>query len=327
MKPKERVFSALKHQQPDRVPRFEIWIDALLDELGQKDPPSAYINLGQDVVMMPSQTPSGSKAWQTGTDEWGRIWKNGMYTAGAINDEADLHQYTPPLAYAEHFFDPQQVQSVKTRYPDHCLIFGTHVGPFTMSYLAMGFERFFIRLIENPLFAHKLLRARTEWAIALFQKAVSLGAEVIVVGDDAGHNDGPMISPQMWYEFLLPYHRQIVDALDVPVIWHSDGNVVSLLSMAIEAGFIGFHGLESAAGIELKQIKQEFGHDLVLIGNIDVRVLCDTDLNAVRNEVDRCLAQGSPGGGYMLATCNSIFEGMNPVAVAEMFRYQTELQI
>ena len=29
-----------------------------------------------------------------------------------------------------------------------------------------------------------------------------------------------------------------------------------------------------------------------------------------------------PGGRYMLASCNSIFEGMNPAAVAEFFRYQ-----
>jgi len=277
--------------------------------------------------MMPSQVPAGSKAWQTGTDEWGRIWKNGMYTAGAVNTNADLERYTPPLTYVEQFFDRRQIQSVKTQYPDHGLIFGTHIGPFTMSYLAMGFERFFLRLIENPAFAHKLLSARTQWAIALFQQAVKLGAEVIIVGDDAGHNDGPMISPQMWREFVLPYHRQIVDALAVPVIWHSDGNVISLLPMAIEAGFAGFHGLEPAAKVDLKLVKQEFGRDLVLIGNIDTRVLCATDLNAVHNEVDRCLAQGSPGGGYMLATCNSIFAGLNPVAVAEMFRYEKELSI
>jgi uroporphyrinogen decarboxylase len=325
VKPKEHVFAALQHQQSDRIPRFEIWIDALLDELGQKDAAGAYVNLGQDAVMMPSQMPPNSNAWQTGIDEWGRIWKNGMYTTGAIDTEVDLDQYTPPLVYAEQFFDRHHVQSVKTRYPDHCLIFGTHIGPFTMSYLAMGFERFFLRLIENPAFAHKLLSARTQWAIALFQQAVRLGAEVIIVGDDAAHNDGPMISPQMWREFVLPYHRQIVDTLDVPVIWHSDGNVVSLLSMAIEAGFVGFHGLEPAAGVNLIQVKQEFGRDLVLIGNIDVRVLCNSNLSIVRNEVDRCLAQGSPDGGFMLATCNSIFAGMNPLAVAELFRYEHEL--
>ncbi|GAB4460744.1 MAG: hypothetical protein Kow0031_40160 [Anaerolineae bacterium] len=49
------------------------------------------------------------------------------------------------------------------------------------------------------------------------------------------------------------------------------------------------------------------------------------DLAAVRREVDRCVAQGASGGGYMLASCNSICEGMNPAAVAEMFRYQAEV--
>ncbi len=325
MKPKDRVFAALQHQPTDRTPRFEIWIDALLKELGQIDAQGAYVQLGQDAVMMPSQHPATSRAWQTGTDEWGRTWKNGMYVTGAVNTKADLQTYTPPLTYADQFFNVQQVQSIKNKYPDHCLMFGTHIGPFTMSYLAMGFERFFVRMIENPAFVHQLMVARTAWAIAMFQKAVNLGADVIIVGDDAGHNDGPMISPAMWREFVLPYHRQIVDALDAPVIWHSDGNVVSLLPMAIEAGFAGFHGLEPAAGIDLQQVKQDFGQALVLIGNIDVRVLCDNNLDAVRREVNRCLAQGAPGNGFMLATCNSIFEGMNPLAVAEMFRYQAEI--
>ena len=134
-----------------------------------------------------------------------------------------------------------------------------------------------------------------------------------------------MISPHMWREFILPYHRTIVDTLEAPMIWHSDGNIEALLPMAIEAGFVGIHGMEPAAGMDLIKIKQEFGQDLVLIGNIDVRLLFGSDLEAVHREVDRCIAQGAPGGGYMIASCNSIFEGLNPAAVAEMFQYQGEV--
>ena len=71
-------------------------------------------------------------------------------------------------------------------------------------------------------------------------------------------------------------------------------------------------------------MKRDFGQALTLIGNIDVRVLCHSDLAAVRDEVDRCCAQGAPGGGYMIASCNSVFEGMRPGAVVEMFRYENE---
>jgi len=297
----------------------------LLDELGQPDIPTAHVNLGQDCVMMPSQMPAESQAWKDGVDEWGRVWKDGTYVDGVVDSEADLRRYRPPLDYVDQFFDEDEVREVRTFCPDRCLIYGSHIGPFTAGYLAMGFERFFLRLLEDAAFVHELLTARTEWCMAMFRKAVSLGAEVLVLGDDAGHRGGPMISPRMWREFVLPYHRQIVEELGVPVMWHSDGNVESLLPLAVEAGFAGFHGLEPAAGVDLAKAKREFGQDLVLIGNVDVSVLCRSDLEAVRAEVDRCIEQGAPGGGYMIASCNSIFEGMNPVAVAELFRYEGEV--
>jgi uroporphyrinogen decarboxylase len=322
MLPRERVLAALQHQAPDRVPRFEIWIDGLLDDLGQDDPADAYVNLGQDCVMMPSQFSPGSNAWGDGVDEWGRVWRDGMYVDGMIDTEEDLERYSPPLSYAEKRFDHNQVQAVKARYPHRCLIFGTHIGPFTASYLAMGFERFFLRLVEDPAFVRRLLKGRTDWCIAVYQRAIELGADVLVLGDDAGHGSGPMISPRMWREFVLPHHRRIVEALEAPVIWHSDGNVEPLLPTAVEAGFVGIHGLDPMAGMDLAAIKESFGPDLIMVGNVDVRVLCDNDLDAVRREVDRCIAQGAPGGGYMLATCNSIFAGMNPAAVSELFRYQ-----
>jgi uroporphyrinogen decarboxylase len=229
------------------------------------------------------------------------------------------------LGYVKQFYDHDRILEVRESYPNHCLIFGTHIGPFTAAFMAMGFERFFLCLVEDPAFAHRLLEARTEWCIAMYQKAISLGAEVLVLGDDAGSGGGPMISPRMWRECILPYHRQIVDALDVPLIWHSDGNVEPLLPMAVEVGFVGFHGLDPVAGMDLVKIKREFGQQLVLIGNVDVRVLCGADLGAVRNEIDRCIDQGAASGGYMIASCNSIFEGMNPIAVNEMFRYEGEV--
>jgi uroporphyrinogen decarboxylase len=325
VKPRERVRAALRRQPVDRVPRFEIWIDALVHELGQADATSAYAGFGQDCVLMPDVDRPGSNAWRDGVDEWGRRWRGGVYVDGVVDERPDLAKYSPSLEDARLCFDGAVVQGARARYPDHCLIFGTHIGPFMAGYMAMGFARFFYRLVDEPAFVHDLLAARTEWCLAVFREAVRLGAEVLVLGDDAGHKDGPMISPRMWREFVLPCHSRIAAEAGVPVLWHSDGDIRPLLPMAIEAGFAGVHGLEPAAGIDLRHVKREYGRDLVLAGNVDVRVLCEGDLRAVRREVDRCLADGAPGGGYMLATCNSIFAGMNPLAVTELFRYEREL--
>ena len=97
-----------------------------------------------------------------------------------------------------------------------------------------------------------------------------------------------------------------------------------LLPFAVEAGFAGVHGLESMAGNRLDEIKRDYGDHLVLMGNADVNVMCDADLEPVRAEVRRCVEQGGTSG-YMISSCNSIFAGMNPDAVREFFRYQGEL--
>ena len=70
MTSRERVLAVLSGRIPDRIPRFEVWIDALYQELGVSDPYSAYAELGQDAVLLPSQTPVGAtcggRAWTSG---------------------------------------------------------------------------------------------------------------------------------------------------------------------------------------------------------------------------------------------------------------------
>jgi uroporphyrinogen decarboxylase len=327
MKPRERVLAALDHREPDRVPLFEVWLDndELVAEIGGGDPQRAYVELGLDCIAIPSQNLPGSNAWGDGVDEWGRVWKKGWYAGGVLSTEADLEKYTPPLDLVDHCFDPPRTHEVMERYPDHCLIYGSHIAPFTSAYLAMGMEQFFLALIKRPGFARRLLENRTDWCISMFHKAVELGAEVLVLGEDAAHSGGPMISPQMWREFVLPYHKRIVEESPVPVLWHSDGDITPLLPLAVEVGFAGMHSLEPAAGVDLKQVKEEYGKDLVLVGNAEASLLCGSDLDAVRREVRRCIGQGAPGGGYMFSTCSSIFKGMNLEAVVEMYRYAAEI--
>lgn len=328
MEPRERVLATLEHRIPDRVPRFELAIaQEIVTALGQKDRASAYASLGMDCIPVPHQIPEGSNTWRDGVDEWGQVWKAGTYVGGVVQTEQDLERYSPPLDYTDEFFDPDVVADVRERYPGHCLVWGAHMGPFTAGFMAMGMKDFFLALLQRPAFIRKVLEARTEWCVAIFKKAASVGAEMLVLGDDAGYNTGPMISPEMWREFILPHHRTIVEELDVPLLWHSDGAIQSLLPMAIEAGFVGIHALEPDSGIDLGKVKGEFGDDLVLVGNLDVSVLLGSDLQAVRDEVRRCIEQGAPGGGYMFSSCNSIFQGMNVDAVVEMFRYAGEIGV
>jgi len=323
MNSRERIQAVLQRKTPDRAPRFEVWIDGLFDELGVSDPYSAYAELGQDAVLMPSQTPKTSKAWTDGVDEFGRVWKKGMYLSGMVDSPADLIQYTPPISYAEQFFDPQRVSAIRTKYPDHCLFYGTHIGSFMGTYMAMGMEHMFAMYRKDKPFVHAVMQARTDWCIAIFQRAIELGAEVIIMGDDSAHRGGSMISPQMWRELVLPYHQRVVRELSVPVIWHTDGRIDKLLPFAVEAGFAGVHGLETLAGNKLDEIKRDYGDKLILMGNVDINLFFEPNIELIRADVKRSYEQGGREG-FMLSSCNSIYPGMNPEAVREFFRCQVE---
>lgn len=296
-----------------------MWIDALLEELGVSNPILAHPELGQDVIMMPASNPPESSAWKDGVDEFGRVWRKGFYHAGVLKTPADLRRFSPPADYAERFFSEKAVDLVKNSYPEHFPFFGTHVGPFMSTYMAMGMENMFCSLYSDSAFIEAVMETRTEWCLALFRQAVRLGAELIVIGDDAAHRGGPMISPAIWQQLVLPHHCRIVDELPVPVIWHSDGRMEELLPFAVQAGFAGIHGLEPPAGNNLATVKKQYGDKLVLIGNVDVNLLCGADQDTVRKEINRCLEEGGDKM-FMLSTSNSIFKGMNSATVKAYFK-------
>ena len=291
-----------------------MWIDALHQELGVSNPTLAHPELGQDVILLPSSSPPESNSWKDGVDEFGRVWHKGFYHAGVLETPADLRRLSPPADFAEKFFSEKAVEQALITFPDHFPFFGTHVGPFMSTYMAMGMENMFCSLYSDSAFVEAVIDTRTEWCLALFRQAVRLGAELIVMGDDAAHRGGSMISPAFWQQLVLPRHRRIVEELPVPVIWHSDGQMEELLPFAVQAGFAGVHGLEPPAGNNLAAIKRQYGHQLVLIGNFDVNLLCGSELDAVSREVDRCLRDGGDKM-FMLSTSNSIFKGMNPSTV------------
>jgi len=140
--------------------------------------------------------------------------------------------------------------------------------------------------------------------------------------DDMGFKDHGYVSPSDFKELAFPYYRRIVDSLSVPVFWHSEGYIRDYIPMAIEAGIKGLHGLEPEAGMDMGEIKKAFGKDLVLLGNADGnQILCQSDLELVRREVDRCLQEGKQGGGYIFSIAGSAHEGMQLEALIEMCRY------
>ncbi len=326
MNSKEGVLKAFNHQEPDRVPLFEAWIESeVVTKLGG-DPYTARERLGLDCLPLGGH-PSNTKAYGHGVDEWGRIFKKGHYKDGLVKNYEDLEKYTAPLSHAQDWFPHKSINKINKKYgEEYALYFGWHDCSLGLTYLSMGIEYFFLSLYEQPELVKKVINRSTEWTIALVEQANEVEVDFIILGDDVADNSRPMISPKMFRQLILPEYKKIVNASEVPILWHSDGNIEPLLPMIIEAGFTGVHSLETKAGIDLATIKERYGDKLILAGNLDTTyILCQSNLDLVRKDVERCISQGARGGGYLFSSSNSLFEGHNINAIKEAYKHANRI--
>lgn len=104
----------------------------------------------------------------------------------------------------------------------------------------------------------------------------------------------------------------LLHQLDVAAIWESDGTIEWLLAMVFEAGFFD-DGVELVAGMDLGKAKRESSEDLVVIGSMDLGVLCNSDLDGVRGKVRRCVLEGAHGGSYLGSSGTGVFKNINPL--------------
>ena len=266
-------------------------------------------------------TGGGIFAGWNGPDEFGRIWFRGAYVGGDVKTWKDLEKYTPAEDW-EKRCPPDLVRQAKAKYPDKAFGCHVHLGPFENAMESMGFLDFFMGLHRNRDFIREIIRRRTDWIINCFQYVESLGADYIVMGDDVAYKNNTFVSPKDLDELAFPYYRRIVSSVKIPVIWHSDGYVERLVGKAIDTGFKGLHPIEENGGNHLGKIKENYGQQIALIGNVNaLTVLTKPDLAAVRADVDRCMDQAKAHGGYILATSNSAHFATCPEAISEMYSY------
>lgn len=343
MTSRERVMTAINHQEPDRVPLFAFSVDPkFIRAFGDGNPLKAFDAMGLDSFPIRVQnwcgetpllssllkdnpkdieTAGGIFGGWDGIDEFGRIWKKGSYIGGALKTRDDLDGYIPPLKLEERT-PPDSLRKYKEIYGNKAFCMNSHTGPFGLTMESMGFEHFFYSLYDDRDLVKEIINRRTDWFIGISTYVAQLGADFIVMGDDVAFKGKTFVSPDDFKKLAIPSYKKIVDAVDIPVFWHSDGFIEPLIDMAIEVGIKGLHAIEPLAGNDLGRVKEKYGEKLVLMGNVDcVSVLTTTDMDLVRQDVDRCMEQAKKGGGYMIASSNSLHASCTLEAVKEMYRY------
>ncbi|MHA1298992.1 MAG: uroporphyrinogen decarboxylase family protein [Candidatus Helarchaeota archaeon] len=186
-------------------------------------------------------------------------------------------------------------------------------GMFECLYEAVGLEKFFYYIYDNPSFIRRLFDLQKKFLIEIGKYCIDKGTECIVLGDDSAYKSGPMMSPKLFEKYLFPRYREICNAFHkrgAKVLLHSDGDTHMLIDGWIKAGIDAIHPWEPPM-MNLKEAKEKWGDKVCICGNVDCGItLVYGPKQRIIDEVKKCIEDAAEGGGYMLSSSNSIHFGV-----------------
>lgn len=320
---RERVELTLKRQQPDRPPKGEILIDTDFLEVfdpGYTDEYAVHARVVEafdfDIVCKDLERPDPE---QIGTGEQGLpLFRDCWGVTYAYSPDGLLYMdYVvpePAVAAAFNFPDPG-IYSAKylSRWKNESDRFiGAIVGgTFDNLIPLIGFDSVMFWTVEAPEALNTLAWKAAQFNAGLAELSARSGVDFIVVADDMAYNSGTFVSPDTMRELFFPPMKWLVEEIhrrtSLPVFLHCDGNINMIIDDIVSCGFDGLQAIQPSSGMDIRQLKKDYGEYLCLMGNIDLDELLPfgtpEDITAHVHALARDLA---PGGGWILSTCNTL---------------------
>jgi uroporphyrinogen decarboxylase len=152
-------------------------------------------------------------------------------------------------------------------------------------------------------------------AIERNKRYADAGVDVFGLCSDYCYNSGPFVSPQTFSEIIYPYLSRIIAeirSMGCYAIKHTDGDIMPVIDMLVDANPHALHSLDPMAGVDIKVVKERYGDRVALCGNVNCALLQTGTDEEVIDSAMYCLTYGKPNGGYIFCTSNVAFKGMPP---------------
>jgi uroporphyrinogen decarboxylase len=233
---------------------------------------------------------------------------------GPIQSLDDLRNYEPPDPRAPHRFE--SLRRLVDRYKGKLAI-GVHLNDvFSIPRNLMGFQNILMALAADPDLIRGLVDMSVQWNIELAKECARLGADFVFTGDDYASTDGPLMSPNTFRELMYPGLKRVFAGFKeqgLLTVKHSDGNILPLLDMIIDAQPDCLDPIDRNGGLDIGWMKQQYGDRFAMKGNVDcAHLLTFGAMHEVVQQTKDVLRVAAPGGGLILSSSNSIHSKVKP---------------
>ena len=189
---------------------------------------------------------------------------------------------------------------------DHVLMLYVHRGFFkTMGVRNWrSFSDVMMLLMDQPDVVRKRMKIQGEFSAQLTDRILQeVEIDAVVFSEPIGGNDRPLISPQMYEEFVLSNYKPVLDVLHrhnvETVCFQTFANARILIPGILKSGFNCLWACEvNTDAMDYRSLRKEFGRDLRLIGGIDLDAL-RKNKEAIRQEIEEKVPPLIADGGFI----------------------------
>ncbi len=360
MKPKQRVLTAINHQEPDRPPVFANFTPQIAEKMSKHlnipyEPPEDSLlstrishpklltTLGNDCVGIAACAPENAKTYTRAdgmlVNEWGMVFKNvGLYNEfyeyplSHAQSASDIENYSFPKINAPGRFE--HAKKIVNQYGQkYAVVADLETSIFETAWYLTGLEKFLMDLmLETPYvepLMDKIMHINTETG----KELIRLGADIIWAGDDFGTQRGMVMAPDTWRKFFKPRIKHMFEEFrqvnqDIKIAWHSCGSILPIIPDFIEIGLDILNPLQPLArGMEPEFLKKNYGNDLSFFGGICVQELLPNGTpEQIKAEVKRRAQILGKNGGYIIAPAHNIQDDTSVENILTFFEAVKALQ-
>jgi uroporphyrinogen decarboxylase len=327
MTSKERMHTALAHEEPDRVP-MDFWMtpeirDRLTAETGHKDAWEMKVALGHDcltafVGLVASFYLSDDARY---VDPWGITWARMSYADGKgsytemvghplAGDDSLLASYRAPDPDEPRQYE-ETAMLIRRFGRTHSIVGGVLCSAFEGPWYLRGMDQFLQDMLINKDYAHALTDLVADFHLKAGLNLVRMGCDILLAGDDVGTQDRMLISPELFREYIKPRYGRMYAAYkkanpDLKIAAHICGFVEPVIDDLVEVGLDILNPVQPLS-MDPARLKKRYGKRLSFWGAVDDQMVMPFGSPAeVEAEVRLRLRQLAPGGGYILCPSHNV---------------------
>lgn len=135
--------------------------------------------------------------------------------------------------------------------------------------------------------------------------------------DDIAFDSGPIFSPILYKNEILPVEKKLREIITKPLITHSDGNLSELLPLWLELKQNAIHPIQPDV-MDIYEVRKNMPDEVGIVGNIDMQILIKGKPEEVEELIIDRFEKLKPTQNYLISSSNSITDNMKVENVKKM---------